>query len=85
MATNGPGQVVLSVPNMTCEGCPANVSKKLSTLPWIAPDSIEADRKLRQVKFTVKDRTAFNLDAAKEAVGSYYADGMKVLTAPTEK
>jgi copper chaperone CopZ len=85
MPTDGLNQVVLSVPNMTCEGCPVIVAEKLSTLPWIAPESITADRKLRQVKFTVKDRTAFNLDAVKDAVGDRYADGMKLLTAPTDK
>jgi copper chaperone CopZ len=85
MATDGPSQVVLYVPTMTCEGCPVIVAQKLSTLPWIAPETITADRKLRQVKFTVKDRTAFKLDAVKDALGDRYSDGMKLLTEPTGK
>ena len=59
-------------------------SAHLSTVDR-SPETITADRKLRQVKFTVKDRAAFNLDAVKQAVGDRYADGMKLLTEPTDK
>lgn len=83
MPTDGPSQVVLSVPNMTCEGCAITVAQKLSTLPWVAPETIVADRKLKQVKFTVKSQSAFNLDAVRDALGDRYGDGMKLLTEPT--
>jgi hypothetical protein len=61
------------------------VSAALTTLPWVEPDSIKTDAKARQAQFTVKDRTKFNLDEVKKALGSRYSDGVKVLTEPTEK
>ena len=57
----------------------------LTTLPWVEPDSIVADRKIRQAKFKVKDRSAFNADELKKALGDKYGDGMTVLTGPTEQ
>jgi hypothetical protein len=61
------------------------VSSSLTTVPWIDSDTIKADGKLRQVKFTVKDRAKFNLEEVKQAIGSRYASGLVVLTGPTEK
>jgi hypothetical protein len=61
------------------------VSAALTTLPWVEPDTIKADGKKRQVKFTVKDRAKFNLDEVKQALGSRYSDGVKVLSGLTEK
>jgi hypothetical protein len=43
------------------------------------------DRKLRQAKFTVKSKSAFNLDEVKQALGDRYGDGVAVLTGPTEQ
>jgi hypothetical protein len=43
-----------------------------------------ADRKTLQAKFTVKNKSAFNLDEVKRALGERYGDGMTVLTGPTE-
>ena len=55
----------------------------LATLPWVETSSIVTDRKTLQAKFTVKDRSAFNTDELKRALGERYADGMTVLTEPT--
>ncbi|QJW96380.1 hypothetical protein [Frigoriglobus tundricola] len=61
------------------------MSAALTTLPWVEPDTIATDGKKRQVKFTVKDRAKFDMDEVKRALGPRYADGVKVLTPPTEK
>ena len=61
------------------------MSAALTTLPWVEPDTIAIDSKKRQVKFTVKDRAKFNMDEVKQALGSRYSDGVKILTGPTEK
>ena len=60
------------------------MSKALATLPWVEADTIQTDRKTRQVKFTVKDRTKFNMDEVTHALGDRYGDGVKVLTEPTQ-
>jgi hypothetical protein len=60
------------------------VSKALTTLPWVEAETIQADRKTRQVKFTVKDRTKFNMDEVTQALGDRYGDGVRVLTGPTQ-
>ena len=56
----------------------------LATLPWVEPKSIVADRKIQQAKFTVKDKTAFNLDEVKQVLGDQYRDGVTVLAGPTD-
>ena len=56
----------------------------LTTLPWVEPQSIVADRKIQQTKFTVKDKKAFNLDEVKQVLGDQYRDGVTVLTGPTD-
>jgi hypothetical protein len=43
-----------------------------------------ADRKIQQAKFTVKDKTAFNLDEVKQVLGDQYRDGVTVLAGPTD-
>jgi hypothetical protein len=42
------------------------------------------DKKLLQAKFTVTSKSAFNPDDLKRALGPRYADGMTVLTGPTD-
>jgi hypothetical protein len=59
------------------------VSEALITLPWVESDSIKTDGNKRQALFIVKDRAKFNLDELKQALGSRYADGVKVLSGPT--
>ena len=40
----------------------------LKSLPWVDPDSIRVDVPAREVKFTVKDKQEFNLQAVKDAL-----------------
>lgn len=61
------------------------MSQALTTLPWVESDTIKADGKKRQVKFTLKSGAKINMDELKEALGPRYSDGVKVLTAPTDK
>jgi len=61
------------------------VSNALTTLPWVESDSIKIDARKRQAKFTVTDRAKFNMDELKEALGSRYSSGVKLLAGPTEK
>lgn len=57
----------------------------IATLPWVEPDSINADRGKRQVKFAVKDKAKFDFEAVKKALGDQgYDSGAKLLTGPTE-
>jgi hypothetical protein len=60
------------------------VREALTTLPWVEPKTIVADRRTQQVKFTVKTKSAFDLDEVKKALGERYDDGVAVLTGPTE-
>ena len=59
------------------------MSEKLISLPWVDPDSIKTDLKLKQAKFTVKDPAKFNMDEVKRALGSRYGDGVQLLSGPT--
>jgi hypothetical protein len=61
------------------------VSQALATLPWVESDSIKADGKKRQAKFTVTDPAKFNLDEVKRALGDRYGGGVKLLAGPTGK
>lgn len=40
--------------------------------------------KTLQAKFTVKEKSAFNMDELKRALGDRYSDGLTVLTEPTQ-
>lgn len=85
VATDGPNQVVIYVPAMTCASCPEKVARALTRIEWVVGSSIQADRRTRQVKFTVTDRARFNLDKVRQAVvlaGYYRTD---LLVAPTER
>ncbi len=57
----------------------------LTTLPWVETDTIKTDGGRRQAKFTVKDRTKFDLEEVKRALGRRYSGGVKVLAGPTDK
>jgi hypothetical protein len=59
------------------------VSSALTSLPWVESDSIKADGKKRQAKFTVTDPAKFNMDEVKRALGDRYGGGVKVLAGPT--
>ena len=83
MPTTGPDQVVLYVPTMVCETCPQKVAEGLALLPWVDTESIQPDRKLKQVRFRVKDRSAFDAEAVKETVSRKGFKGVQVLSGPT--
>ena len=40
----------------------------LGTLPWVEQASIQTDVDRREVRFNLKDKAAFNLDAVKSAL-----------------
>ena len=61
------------------------MSSALQTLPWVEPDSIKTDLTVKQVKFTVKDKSKFDLQAAQNAIGKKGYDNVKLLTGPTEQ
>lgn len=84
MATNGPGEVVISVPAMVCESCAEHVTEGLAMLPWVDSSTIQPDRKLRQVRFRVKDRSAFDLESVKEIIARKGYKDVTLLTGPTE-
>jgi hypothetical protein len=44
------------------------VRKALGTLPWVEQASIQADTDRREVRFNLKDKSAFNLEAARDAL-----------------
>ena len=56
----------------------------LTTLPWVEPDSIVTEAKTRQVKFTLKDRKAFDEEAVRTTLGTRYARRLKLLAGPTD-
>ncbi len=84
MATTGPGQVVIFVPTMVCESCPQKVAEGLALLPWVDAESVQPDRKLKQVRFRVKDRAAFDAEALKDAISRKGFKGVQILAGPTE-
>ena len=57
----------------------------LATLQCVEPDTIKTDANKLQVRFAVKDRTAFNLDEVKRTLTGRYSSRVQVLAGPTEK
>ena len=84
MATTGPDQVVIFVPTMVCESCPQNVAEGLALLPWVDSESVQPDRKLKQIRFRVKDRSAFEVEALKDAISRKGFKDVQILAGPTE-
>src|SRR5207237_725801 len=84
MATNGPDQVVIYVPTMVCESCPVKVAEGLAMLPWVDAESIQPDRKSKQVRFRVKDRAAFDIEAVKETIARKGFKNVQLLAGPTQ-
>ena len=60
------------------------MSEALASLPWVEPDSINADRNVRQVRFTVKDRAAFDMAAVTAVLDKQGYRRSKLLKGPTE-
>lgn len=56
----------------------------LATLPWVEKDRIQADRKTRQVKFTVTDRAAFDPAAVRDVIKRKGYSRTEVLKGPTD-
>ena len=49
--------------------------KALGTLPWVEHDSIQTDIPNREVRFNLKEKSAFNVDDVKKALkGQGFAD-----------
>jgi hypothetical protein len=61
------------------------VAEALATLPWVEAGSIKADRTTRQAKFTIKDRTKFNLEEVQSVISKAGYPRTKLLAGPTEK
>jgi hypothetical protein len=59
------------------------VAEALATLPWVEPDSIRPDPKARQVRFTVRDRPAFDMEALRAATAKKGYSKVTLLTGPT--
>src|SRR6478609_8035151 len=70
LPTDGPNQVVIYVPAMTCASCPEKVAAAIAKLQWVDARSIRADRRTRQVRFTVTDPAQFNVHKVRDAVAA---------------
>lgn len=57
----------------------------LATLPWVETRTIQADRRTRQVTFTVTDRTRFNFAKIQEMIRRAGYARSFLLTPPTER
>lgn len=57
----------------------------LATLPWVERRSIQADRRTRQVRFTVTDRAMFNVQKVRDAIAAAGYRRTDLLTGPTER
>jgi hypothetical protein len=44
------------------------VRKALATLPWVEQETIQTDVPKREVRFNLKDKTAWNEDAVRQAL-----------------
>jgi hypothetical protein len=55
------------------------VSDALATLPWVEQGSIKADRGSRTATFGINDKSQFNLEELRDALGSRYGNGIEVL------
>jgi hypothetical protein len=60
------------------------VARTLAALPWVEPETIAASRKTRQVKFTVKDRAAFDPEEVKKTIRAAGYPRAAVLAGPTD-
>jgi copper chaperone CopZ len=83
--TDGPNQVVIYVPAMTCASCPEKVAAALAKLPWVDARSIRADRRTRQVRFTVTNRAQFNVHKVRDAVAAAGYRRTDLLAGPTDR
>jgi hypothetical protein len=61
------------------------VTRALAALPWVEPRSIQADRRTRQVRFTVTDRRQFNVVKVRDAIAAAGYRRTDLLAGPTER
>ncbi len=54
--------------------------ERLSALPWVEIRSIKPDQPKLRVTFGVNDKTRVNEKDLREALGSRYGQGMKILS-----
>lgn len=54
--------------------------ERLSTLPWVEIRSIKPDQSKLRVSFGVNDSTLVNEKDLRQALGSRYGQGMKILS-----
>jgi copper chaperone CopZ len=85
LPTDGPNQVVIHVPAMTCASCPQKVAAALATLPWVDARSIRADRRARQVRFAVTDRDRFNVEKVRDVITRAGYRRTDLLAGPTDR
>ena len=60
------------------------MAEAIATLPWVEPDSIRPDQRAHQVRFTVNDRQAFDLEALRAAIAKAGYSKVTLLVGPTE-
>ena len=58
--------------------------KALGTLPWVEQDSIQTDVDNREVRFNLKDKTAFDMEAVKQALKAQGFREATLKSAPKE-
>jgi hypothetical protein len=58
------------------------VRKALQTLPWVEKDTIAPDTGRQQVRFAVKDKKEFDLDAVKRVIDAKGFRVGKILSGP---
>jgi hypothetical protein len=58
------------------------VRNALGTLPWVEQDSIQIDTTKHELRFNLKDKSAFNLDAVKSALKAQGFDTVELLAGP---
>ncbi|HYT88207.1 MAG TPA: hypothetical protein VEL76_05770 [Gemmataceae bacterium] len=58
--------------------------KALGTLPWVEQASILTDVPSREVRFNLKDKTAFSEEAVKKALAEQRFSEVKVKAAPSK-
>jgi hypothetical protein len=58
------------------------VRKALGTLPWVEQASIQTDVKHREVRFNLKEKRAFDVEAVRDALKSQGFDRADVKPGP---
>lgn len=59
------------------------VRKALATLPWVEQSSIKADVATKEVRFGLRDKAAFNMEAIQDALEQQNFPDVELLDGPT--